>query len=148
MQRATEIEPHWHGSFIDEAVLGYAERRRRRVVLKARGGTEFLLDLSDAPNLQDGDAIVLETGMVRVSAADEELMEITCFSQEHLVRLAWHIGNRHLPAQFGKNWIRILADEVLADMARGLGAKVRSLSAPFSPERGAYASHANGGHHG
>jgi len=147
MQRATEILSTWSGGVIDEAVLAHEERRRRRIVLTARGGTEFLLDLAHVPNLQDGDAIVLSAGLVRVRAADEDLMEITCDSPRHFARVAWHIGNRHLPAEIGENWIRIQADEVIAAMARGLGAKVRALKAPFSPEQGAY-SHNNGGHDG
>jgi urease accessory protein len=47
--------------------------------------------------------------------------------------------------------LRIRPDHVIEDMARGLGAEVRIIRAPFRPEGGAYAkgaSHPGHGHPG
>ena len=89
-----------------------------------------------------GDAYRLEDGrQVAVLAAPEELMELTCSGPLHLARLAWHLGNRHLAAEIGEGYVLIRADHVIADMARGLGADVRIIAAPFDPERGAYHEH-------
>jgi urease accessory protein len=60
-----------------------------------------------------------------------------------LVRAAYHLGNRHVPVQIGDGWLRFQADDVLAQMLRGLKAMVSNVTAPFEPEAGAYA----GGHH-
>ena len=81
--------------------------------------------------------------VVRVVAAAEELIEVRCADSTALARAAYHLGNRHTPTQIGDGWLRIAADDVLADMLRGLGATVTRLRAPFEPEAGAYAA----GHH-
>ena len=78
----------------------------------------------------------------RLGGESEALTEIRAASTAELLRLAWHIGNRHLPAQLAGDRIYIREDYVITDMLRGLGAKVRAVLAPFSPEQGAYA----GGH--
>lgn len=141
MLRAVDVTKHAPKAlrFADVVVLDYEARRRRRMRLTAKGGLSFLLDLAAAPRLEDGDALVLDDGrLIFVEAAPEPLMELTCADPRHLARLAWHIGNRHLPAQILEGAIRIRADHVIGDMARGLGATVVSLSAPFEPEKGAY----------
>jgi urease accessory protein len=76
-----------------------------------------------------------------VRAAQEDLVEVTAPTSEHLARLAWHIGNRHFPAEILPDCIRIRDDHVLVDMVRGLGGAVRRLRASFNPEGGAYESH-------
>jgi urease accessory protein len=58
-----------------------------------------------------------------------------------LARLAWHLGNRHLPAQIEAERILIRDDHVIVDMLRGLGAEVRKVRCPFDPEGGAYGQH-------
>lgn len=124
---------------VDTLTLAFDDRHRRRLRLAADGGTDVLLDLPDAVVLNDGDGLVLEGGgWVAVRAAPEDLLEVTAASPAALVRLAWHIGNRHVPADLGADRILIRDDHVLADMLRGLGAVVRPVCAPFRPETGAY----------
>jgi urease accessory protein len=103
-------------------------------------GLEFLLDLENAVALRGGDALVLEDGrLVEVVAAAEPLLEIRCNDPPHLVRVAWHLGNRHLPTQVTGRGLRIRRDHVIEDMVKGLGARVIEIEAPFDPEGGAYA---------
>ena len=83
-------------------------------------------------------------GWLAVRAALEPLMEVTAHGPEQLARLAWHIGNRHLPAQIERDRILIRDDAVIADMLLGLGAHVHRIEAPFSPEGGAYDGHMPG----
>lgn len=104
------------------------------------GGLSFLLDLPEAVMLRGGDALELEDGrLVEVVAAPEALVEIRGRNPEDLVRLAWHIGNRHLPAQLMPRAIRIRQDHVIEEMLRRLGGKLVVIEAPFDPEGGAYA---------
>src|SRR4051812_33025745 len=85
---------------LDHISLDYNERHRRRFRYVALGGTEFLLDLARATVLNHGDGLKLEDGrVIKVAAAEEALTEIKASSVKELIRLAWHIGNRHLPAQ-------------------------------------------------
>jgi urease accessory protein len=107
-------------------------------------GLEFLLDLEHAVALRGGDALVLEDGrLIEVVAAPEPLAEIRVADPQHLVRVAWHLGNRHLPTQIMAKGLRIRRDHVLEAMVQGLGARIIEIEAPFDPEGGAYAG---GGH--
>lgn len=125
--------------------LAYDDRHRRRMRLTTDDGQDLVLDLPQAVALADGDGLMLEEGdFVAVRAAEEDVVEITA-SPDLLLRLAWHIGNRHFPAQIGASRILIRDDHVMVDMVEGLGAKVRRIRAPFNPEGGAYA-HEAGAH--
>ncbi len=116
-------------------VLGYEDRFLRRKRLITAAGDSFMVDLAETTNLLAGDAFELSDGrLVEIAAADEAVLIIT----GDLVRLAWHIGNRHTPCQIEPGRLLIRADHVLADMLRGLGATVIETRAPFTPEGGAY----------
>lgn len=135
---------------IDTVVLDHDGRHKRRIVLTGRGGTAFLMDLDKATVLEDGDALKLEDGrLVKVEAAPEKLLEITAENPLRLLRTAWHIGNRHTPAEITAEAIYIEDDHVLAEMIRGQGCAIRHVERPFRPERGAYDhGHAHGHDHG
>ena len=134
----------WSGEPADSVVLDYDERHRRRVTMKGVRGLEFLLDLDEALLLRGGDGLQLEDGrVVEVVAAPEPLAEIRAPEPAALVRIAWHLGNRHLPTELTRKALRIRRDGVIEEMARGLGAVVLGIEAPFNPEGGAYAK---GGH--
>ena len=129
---------------VDRVLADYDHRHRRRIVLRTERGEELLLDLPQAARLHDGDGLETECGIVRVCARAEPLLEIHAHDAGKLARIAWHLGNRHLPAQFAGTRIRIRADHVIEEMLRGLGAHLAHVEAPFDPEAGAYAG---GGHH-
>jgi urease accessory protein len=129
----------WQAVPADRITLSYDERHRRRLRFLAEAGTEFLLDLPRTTVLRDGDGLRLEDGrVVLVAAAEEPLLEITAADPEQLARLAWHIGNRHLPAQMATGRMLIREDSVIEDMLKGLGATLRHVAEPFTPEPGAY----------
>ena len=145
---AVQTAGTWSGAAADRVVLDYDDRHRRRMTMTGAKGMSFLLDLPAAAELRGGDALLLEDGrLVEVVAAPEPLLEIRCTDPLHLARVAWHLGNRHLPTQLLPGALRIRRDHVIADMARGLGAAVTEISAPFDPEGGAYAGSANHHHH-
>src|SRR3546814_13640947 len=73
-----------------------------------------------------------------VKAAPEPLVEVRAPTPELLARLAWHLGNRHLPAEIHADCILIRDDHVIVDMLKGLGAAVQAVGAPFDPEGCAY----------
>ncbi|WP_375412735.1 urease accessory protein UreE [uncultured Bradyrhizobium sp.] len=146
MIRATRVLPrhHWKEAAADTVVLGFDDRHRRRMAMTGTRGLEFLLDLESAVALRGGDALVLQDGrLIEVVAAPEPLAEIRATGPLHLARVAWHLGNRHLPAQFTAKGLRIRRDHVIEAMVKGLGARVIEIEAPFDPEGGAYAG---GGH--
>jgi urease accessory protein len=143
MIRATRVQGqhHWTEAPADTVVLDFDDRHRRRMAMTGTRGLEFLLDLEIAVALRGGDALVLDDNrLIEVVAAPEPLIEIRGQDPSHLVRLAWHLGNRHLPTQVMAKGLRIRRDHVIEAMVKGLGARVIEIEAPFDPEGGAYAS--------
>ncbi|HYG90255.1 MAG TPA: urease accessory protein UreE [Azospirillum sp.] len=147
IRRAIEAHPagSWpEGEAVGSVTLTYDDRFRRRVRLTDDAGEAFLLDLPRARVLNDGDGLALEGGgYLRVRAAPERLAEVHCHGEGELARVAWHLGNRHLPVEIGRGVVRLRWDHVIVDMLHGLGAHVHEVLAPFTPEQGAY----SGGHH-
>jgi urease accessory protein len=128
---------------VDSLCLNYDQRYRRRLRYEAAGGTLLLLDLPRATVLLPGDGLQLDDGgVVLVNAAPEALVEVTAPDAAILIRIAWHIGNRHLAAQLEPSRIVIREDHVISNMLAGLGASVRPFQGTFSPESGAYTEHA------
>jgi urease accessory protein len=138
---------HWSGEPADSVVLDHDDRHRRRMTMKGTRGLEFLLDLDEAVLLRGGDGLKLDDGrVVEVVAAPEPLLEIRAADMAALVRVAWHLGNRHLPTELTRRALRIRRDPVIEEMARGLGATVVGIEAPFNPEGGAYAKGGQSAH--
>ena len=134
----------------DTILLDHEARHRRRVAMTGEGGLDFLLDLDRATVLDDGDAVKLEDGrLVQVKAAPERLLAITTGNPLRLMKVAWHVGNRHVAAEIDGEAIYIAHDHVLLEMVRGLGATATEVQRPFRPEKGAYeGAHAHGHGHG
>jgi urease accessory protein len=123
----------------DSVTLDHEHRLRRRIRLTSDGDLEFLLDLEKASALEDGDALKLEDGqLILVKAAPQKLLEIRAENPLRLLRVAWHIGNRHTAAEITADAIYIEEDHVLAEMVRGQGCSVTPVTRPFRPQRGAY----------
>lgn len=150
MRRVAQIEQagEWDVSGAsDRVVLDADDRNRRRIVLTGEKGAEFLLDFEKPVTLRDGDGLVLDDGaIVLVAGAPESLIEIATHAPNEVVRLAWHLGNRHTEVQIVGDKIRIRRDHVLEDMLRGLGAHLHALQAPFDPEPAGH-EHMHGEHH-
>ena len=131
-----------HTDAADSVTLDFDDRYRRRIALQADGGLTFLLDLPAAQPIRHGEGLQLEDGrVIRVLARPERLVAVSASDPQTLARLAWHLGNRHLPAQFHGSRILIRDDHVIVDMLKGLGAGVTVVSEPFQPEGGAYGQH-------
>jgi urease accessory protein len=141
MQRATAVLAK--GSFrpetvIDRVVLDFDGRYRRRIVLNTEGNRRILLDLAHTTRMNHGDAILVEDGVVLVVAHPEPLLEISAPDRDRLTRIAWHLGNRHIPTQLLGDRLRIRFDHVIEHLIIGLGGTVIHLNEPFDPEGGAY----------
>jgi urease accessory protein len=139
MVRAYAIEEGGGAGASDAVVLAWEDRWRRRGRLTTESGASVMLDLAEAMELRDGDALMLADGRrVAVRAAAEPLTEVRGEDATHLARLAWHLGNRHLPVQIESGRLLIRRDHVLEDMLARLGARLAPTEAAFRPEGGAY----------
>ena len=132
--------------------LDFDARHRRRIRLTADQGEDVLLDLPKAVAMTDGDGLQLEDGKwLKIQAATELIVEVRHKDPNQLMRLAWHLGNRHLPTEIRTEVLRIRPDHVIENMLRGFGADVVTVQAPFQPEGGAYGNHhhedTDGEHH-
>jgi Urease accessory protein UreE len=145
MHLAQQIEHHIHRGDADDTVtLDYEARFLRRKRLVSDGGEAFLVELPETRSINQGEGFRLDDGrVIAVCAAAEPLYEVRA---ENLVRIAWHIGNRHTPCQIAPDRVLIRQDKVLRRMLEGLGATVTELTAPFTPEGGAYGHGRTHGH--
>jgi len=149
MLRATAVLPPGHdqGTPFDIIVLQHDERRLRRKLLTLQHGDEVLVDFPQTVTLEPMSGLKLDDGrIVEIIAAEELLYEVRARDATHLIRLAWHLGNRHTSAQLEVDRILIKRDHVLKTMLEGLGATVSNVSEPFFAEHGAYHSHGDQGH--
>ena len=129
--------------------LDFDSRHRRRIRLTADQGEEFLLNLPNAVAMADGDGLQLEDGQwLKVQAASELIVEVRHRDPHQLMRLAWHLGNRHLPTEIQDELLRIRPDHVIEKMLLSFGAELIRVQAPFQPEGGAYGGHGHDHHHG
>ncbi|MEW2916075.1 urease accessory protein UreE [Ruegeria sp. ANG10] len=141
---ARQYSDHLLGEPADALSLTYDDRFLRRKVLTCESGEQILVDLVQTTSLNHGGALVLDDGReVEIQAAPEALLEITA---PDLTRVAWHIGNRHTPCQIEKDHLLIQVDHVIQDMLLKIGASVREVHEPFTPEGGAYGHGRTHGH--
>src|SRR5262245_31946984 len=128
--------------------LDFEARHRRRVRLTTDQGEDVLVDLPKAVAMADGDGLQLEDRRwLKIQAAAEPVVEVRNSDPNQLMRLAWHLGNRHLPTEFRNQALRIRPDHVIEDMLHGLGADLVKVQAPFQPEGGAYSSYSHSHNH-
>jgi urease accessory protein len=127
--------------------LPFEQRQKSRLRAQAENGEEVALILPRGRVLRGGDRVAATDGrQVEIVAAPEKLLHI---ESAELARVAYHLGNRHVPLQVGPGFLRIAEDHVLEEMARKLGARVSHVEAPFEPEAGAYGhQHDEMGHGG
>jgi urease accessory protein len=133
--------------------LPFDLRKKSRLRATLVSGEPVAIMLGRGEVLRGGDLLVATDGrVVQVIAQPENVLHIECDTPRALARAAYHLGNRHVPVEVGDGYLRISADHVLAEMLRGLGARVTPVDVPFEPEAGAYADghrhhdHAHGGH--
>jgi urease accessory protein len=126
---------------VGSVTLAFDDRHRRRIRFATDQGEPVLLNLAKPQPLAAGDGLAFEDdGWLEVRAAAEDVLEIGASGPGHLARLAWHLGNRHLPTEIlPAGRLRIRYDHVIEDMLTMLGAEVTRIRAPFQPEGGAYA---------
>ncbi len=150
MRRAVSVARRGGWPAADAAasiMLDYDARFRRRLMLDCDSLGQVLLDLPEAVILADGDGLRLTDGKwIAVRAAPEDLLEVRLSDPRGLPRIAWHLGNRHCPADLTADRIRIRRDSVIESMLRGLGCDPVPVRAAFNPEKGAYGAAHHGRH--
>jgi urease accessory protein len=125
----------------DTIILDYAQRSAQKITVASVKGAAIEIDLAKPQRLRTDDLLVLDDGnLVEVVAAPEPLIEARAADVGGLSRLAWHLGDRHIPVQVLANRIRARREASIETLLTSLGAKVTAIDAPFEPEGGAYES--------
>ena len=128
----------------DTITLTYHERFIRRKKLVSDNKFEFLVNLPETISLQENTAFVLENGsFILIKYAKEPLVEIV---GENLMKIIWHIGNRHIPCQIELDRLLIQDDKVIEELIIKLGGTIKKIYEEFCPEGGAYGLGRTHGH--
>jgi urease accessory protein len=136
-----------NGDVIDTLLLDYEQRRALAGALTGLKGTPVEIALPDA-RLATDDCLILEDGtLVEVVARPEPLIEARAANVADMARLAWHLGDRHIPAELHELRLRVRRDPAVEKLLESLGAKLLAIEAPFEPEGGAYAGGGHDHHH-
>jgi urease accessory protein len=154
MHIATHLVPR-EVQAIESIELTFDQREKSRLRAIMANGEEIGVQLRVGSVLSHGDKLALQDGrVVEVVAADETLSEVRAASGTQLARIAYHVGNRHVPLQVESDHLLMLPDHVLKAMVEGLGGIVEPVKRGFQPESGAYGrshvhhSHDDEGHGG
>src|SRR5262245_54554537 len=151
MPRATRVVPaaeRKDAPVADTLILPHAQRQAQKGFLFGIKGTCVELDFAEPVRLRTDDALVLDDGaLIEVVAEPEPLIEARAADLPSLARLAWHLGDRHVPVQLMERKLRLKRDDTIEALLQGLGAKLTAIEAPFEPEGGAYEAAAAHGHH-
>ena len=128
--------------------LSAQDRQRSRHRFNTDSGEVVFLRLPRGTILEDGDRLLDEAGeqQVAIRAKPEPVLTVTAGEPLHLLRAAYHLGNRHVPLEVTAEYLRLSPDPVLADMLQQLGLTVRLQTLPFQPETGAYHHHSSHSH--
>jgi urease accessory protein len=133
----------------DTVILNYEQRSARTTTVDGLKSGCYEIALDQPVRLRTDDTLLLDDGsLIEVVAAPEPLVEARASDLAGLARLAWHLGDRHIPIQMLPNRIRARCDPAVEELLKTLGAKVTMLEAPFEPEGGAYDSHTHAHSHG
>lgn len=130
----------WPESQAEASVtLDFEARHSRHGMLTTDRGEQVLLDLPHPEIMAEGDGLRLGDGRwIAVRAAVEPVMEARHSGQRQLMLLAWHLGNRHVPAEIWPSALRVRPDPAVEEMLVRAGAQLTKLEAPFHPEPGVY----------
>jgi urease accessory protein len=151
--RATRVLPAQSfdpARLVDSVILDYAQRRAHRGERMCVKGLRFALALAESTRLRMGDAFELEDGrLIEVVAEAEPLVEVRAANAASLARIAFHLGDRHVPVQLFANRVRLRREPTLESLIVLLGGSCVAIEAPFDPEGGAYAgpAHTHAHHH-
>ncbi len=128
--------------------LTLEDRQRSRLAALLPNGRAVAVMLPRGESMLHGDILTGETGeRVLVQAAAEALLLIRANNPFELMRIVYHLANRHVRAMLLPDAALIEPDQVLAELVRRLGGTVEKTHQPFIPEGGAYAGGAGGHAH-
>lgn len=134
----------------DTLILDYAKRSAGAFAATGLKGGAYDIALAEPRRLRTDNLLELDDGtLIEVVAAPEPLIEARAGDLPGLMRLAYHLGDRHVPVEVLANRVRVRREPALETLLGSLGVRLAMIEAPFEPEGGAYAApHGHDHHHG
>ena len=127
------------GNFL-KLTLSSDQRRVFRGKRKSDCNQELQLQLPREGKLNDGD--ILQTNhknlYVEVIAQKENLIEITAKTNLELIKVAYHLGNRHVDSEINENILFTKSDYIIEELLKNFDVVLLKVKKKFYPEIGAF----------
>ena len=101
---------------------------------------ELLLQLPREGKINDGDILKTnqENIFILVIAKIEKLFQLNAFSKLELLKVSYHLGNRHVEMEISNNYLFVKEDYVIKNLLENLGVEIKKVNKKFFPETGAF----------
>ncbi len=127
---------------IDTLLLDHEQRRLSHGTFSTLRGTMVEIVLPQGQRLRAGDILALSDGsLIEIVAKPELLLEVRAADPSALARLAWLLGDHHIPVEIHERRLRLRRSDMARALLQPFGARLIDIEAPFEPEGGAYEGH-------
>ena len=101
---------------------------------------ELFLQLPREGIIKDGDIFRTnqENIFICVKAKIENLFQISTSSKLKMLKLIYHLGNRHIGIEIYDNYLFVKEDHVIKNLLENFDAEIKLVNKKFFPEIGAY----------
>ena len=134
------IKKHPHkGNFL-KLTLSSDQRRILRGKRRSDCNQEIHLQLPREGKLNDGDILLTnhKNLFVQVRAQKENLIEITAKTNIELIKVAYHLGNRHMEIEINENILLTKNDYIIEELLKNFEVIFIKVEKKFFPEIGAF----------
>ena len=127
------------GNFI-KLTLSSDQRRILRGKRNSNCNQEIHLQLPREGKLNDGDILLTnhKNLYVQIIAQKEKLIEITAKTKLDLIKVAYHLGNRHQSLEINENVLLTKSDYIILELLKNFDVIFKKVEKKFFPEIGAF----------
>ena len=128
-----------HGDFL-KLTLSSDQRRILRGKRKSDCNQELQLQLPREGKINDGDILLTnhKNLFVQIIAQKENLIEITAKTNLELIKVAYHLGNRHVEIEINENILFTKSDYIIEELLKNFDVVFSKVEKKFFPEIGAF----------
>ena len=125
---------HLQGKEADRLLLTWEQRRWARGRFATARGREIALALPTGTRLEPGHTVCVEADWyLTIEAVPEPLLAISPRNREEAIRIAFEIGNRHLPLAFEADTLMVPDDAAMVRLLDRTGVPWERRFAAFNP---------------
>ena len=127
------------GNFL-KLTLSSEQRRIFRGRRKSDCNKELHLQLPREGKLNDGDVLLTNQKnlFVKVIAQKESLIKITAQKNLELIKVAYHLGNRHMEIDINEDSLITKNDYIIEELLKNFEVTIIKIEEKFFPEIGAF----------